>query len=67
MILIKYKIGDKSPINDIGQKSNGLIYGDKYERINRNRMIEFKKYKNLFVSDNPLIYFLLARKSISFS
>jgi hypothetical protein len=61
-----YKIGHKSPINDIGQKSNGLIYGDKYERINRNRMIEFKKYKNLFVNDNPLILFLTCAKKNTF-
>ena len=67
IILIIYNNGNINPMNDIGQNILGLIYGERYDVISRNKLIEFSRYKILFTSDKSFIYFLLALKSIAFS
>ena len=65
--LVKNKKGNNSPIKEIGHKTDGLINGDKYERIKKNKKTEFIPYIILFKKDKLLIfYFLLDLKVFLF-
>ena len=66
-MLTVYNTGNINPINEIGQKNIGLIYGDKYEDISNNKLIELNRYNIFSINDNWFIYFLLALKRVDFS
>ena len=62
-MLITYKTGNIKPINEMGQKYIGLIYGDKYEISNNNKLIELNRYNIFSINDNWFIYFFTKKSN----